>query len=176
MAGEGSVSDRQLHPWLAAVPLAPNVLPGRDMAELTTGLAGRSPEGRGIGHDAIDRMRATRKIAEAAGMPKGWGVCRVCHGHAIHPDDLEASEAWEGTEPPTGPGWQLWETTSEGSPVSPVFDSPEELAEWCEGNATWFGRSRWTAAEWLASFDAGTTDVDSLLMLRDGRLGSAKIS
>ena len=33
-------------------------------------------------------------------------------------------------EPPTGDGYQLWETVSEGSPVSPVFVTPEHLAQW----------------------------------------------
>lgn len=33
-------------------------------------------------------------------------------------------------QPPTGDGYQLWETVSEGSPISPVFATPEELARW----------------------------------------------
>jgi hypothetical protein len=40
------------------------------------------------------------------------------------------------TKVPTGPGYQLWETTSEGSPISPVFESPEELAQWLVDNKT----------------------------------------
>jgi len=32
-------------------------------------------------------------------------------------------------DPPTGDGWQLWETVSEGSPCSPVFATAEELAQ-----------------------------------------------
>ena len=40
--------------------------------------------------------------------------------------------------PPQGEGYQLWETTSEGSPVSPVFATLDELCEWCEPNATIF--------------------------------------
>ena len=32
--------------------------------------------------------------------------------------------------PPAGDGWQLWETVSEGSPITPVFTSAEELASW----------------------------------------------
>lgn len=30
---------------------------------------------------------------------------------------------------PTGDGWQLWQTVSDG-PVSPVFATPEELVDW----------------------------------------------
>jgi len=37
-------------------------------------------------------------------------------------------------EPPSGPGWQMWETVSEGSPVSPVCKSSEDLAHWLTEN------------------------------------------
>lgn len=30
---------------------------------------------------------------------------------------------------PTGPGWQVWETVSEGSPATPVFATKEELID-----------------------------------------------
>ena len=36
----------------------------------------------------------------------------------------------ECEEPPTGDGWQLWENVSEGSPVSPVFATKEEFADY----------------------------------------------
>ena len=51
-------------------------------------------------------------------------------------------------EPPTGEGYQLWETTSEGSPVSPVFASLDELCEWCEENATTFASFKATKEQW----------------------------
>ncbi|MCP3879340.1 MAG: hypothetical protein GY701_13265, partial [Sulfitobacter sp.] len=33
------------------------------------------------------------------------------------------------TAPPSGPGYQLWETVGD-SPMSPVFEGPAELAVW----------------------------------------------
>jgi len=33
-------------------------------------------------------------------------------------------------DPPNGEGYQIWETVSEGSPISPVFRAPELLAQW----------------------------------------------
>ena len=51
-------------------------------------------------------------------------------------------------EPPMGEGYQLWETTSEGSPVSPVFESLDELCKWCEDNATTFGSFKASKEEW----------------------------
>lgn len=47
--------------------------------------------------------------------------------------------------------WQMYETTSEGTPISPVFASPEELALWLfENNASAFGNTTATFEEWLA--------------------------
>ena len=51
-------------------------------------------------------------------------------------------------EPPKGEGYQLWETTTEGSPVSPVFATLDELCKWCERYATTFGSYRATKEEW----------------------------
>lgn len=34
-------------------------------------------------------------------------------------------------DPPVGDGYQLWEDTSEGSPLTPVFGTIEELAKYC---------------------------------------------
>ena len=60
--------------------------------------------------------------------------------------DYPMKKVWEGYlrrkkyDPPGGEGYQLWETTSEGSPLSPVFTSLESLCVWCERNATTFGK------------------------------------
>ena len=51
-------------------------------------------------------------------------------------------------EPPKGEGYQLWNTTSEGSPISPVFETLDKLCEWCEVNATTFGKFKATKEEW----------------------------
>lgn len=51
-------------------------------------------------------------------------------------------------KPPEGEGYQLWETTSEGSPSSPVFKTLDELCEWCEENATTFAHFKATKEEW----------------------------
>lgn len=55
-------------------------------------------------------------------------------------------------EPPTGDGYQLWETTSEGSPISPIFTTIEELAEWCEDGVTIFGFKKLSKGAWLEAF------------------------
>jgi hypothetical protein len=97
-----------------------------DMLELTTGLAGRKPSM--LGHDAIDSWVATKKIVKAAGLPKTWGDCPVCKGSGVDPEHIQACRRWRAKAPPKGKGYQVWETVSEGSPISPVFATPEELA------------------------------------------------
>jgi hypothetical protein len=59
--------------------------------------------------------------------------CQECEGHGsaeAYPGQRAEADAWEPTDPPEGEGWQLWETVSEGSPISPVFASAEALAGW----------------------------------------------
>lgn len=56
--------------------------------------------------------------------------------------------------PPKGDGFQLWETTSEGSPVSPVFKTLDELCEWCEDNYTVFADMKASKKQWKEMLDA----------------------
>lgn len=57
--------------------------------------------------------------------------------------DWPIGQVWEGflgpdpaddTPPPSGDGYQMWETVTEGSPCSPVFANAEELATWLSEN------------------------------------------
>lgn len=55
----------------------------------------------------------------------------------------------------------MYEDTSEGTPISPAFATPEELARWlADTGASAFGRGTATYEQWLA-------------MARDGRAPSA---
>lgn len=121
----------ECHPYLCATPLysTSGKTCGADMAELTAGLAGRPPSF--LGHDACDKWTAKKKIIAAAGLPKEWGECQECGGEGEiwqPPEAKQAADDWEPIEPPTGDGYQIWETVSEGSPISPVFATPENLA------------------------------------------------
>lgn len=78
------------------------------------------------------------------GSGKVWQTEEV---HRLH-------DEWERIEPPTGEGFQLWETTSEGSPCSPVFASFDELCEWCAENATTFAHYTSTKEEWAKMLNA----------------------
>lgn len=95
----------------------------------------------------------SRALQKAAGVDENWGTCQVCGGDGDDPAKRAAAEAWRETEPPTGEGFQLWETTSEGSPVSPVFATIEALCDWCAANATTFGSFKASADEWRKMLD-----------------------
>lgn len=59
-------------------------------------------------------------------------------------------------EVPEGKGWQMWETVSEGSPISPVFKTPEELAQWlADTKSSAFGSQTATYEQWLAMIGEG---------------------
>lgn len=118
------------HPYLRDVGGPWPNRPSPDIVELTGGLAGRPPRDP-FGHDAIDAWAATAAIVKAAGLPDTWGRCTNCDatGEVGTPEQRAAAEAWKRTEPPEGDGWQVWETVSEGSPITPVFATADALID-----------------------------------------------
>ena len=115
------------HPYLLEAGIDE---PGTELHELTGGLAGRPPRVP-FGHDSSDSWSACKAIIKAAGLdPEVWGICPTCKGNAEDPATKEQSDAWKEEEPPAGEGWQLWETVSEGSPISPVFPTRETFVEY----------------------------------------------
>lgn len=85
---------------------------------------------RSMGHDGINLSIVVRARCQREGVSY---LCSTCDGHAgveAYPGQRAQAEAWERTEPPEGDGWQLWETVTEGSPISPVCAKAEELAGW----------------------------------------------
>lgn len=101
----------------------------------------------GFGHDAINCGIVVHDRCKALGVSD---ECDVCQGHGTtetYPGQRAEAEAWEPTQPPIGDGWQLWETVTEGSPISPVFATPEELARWMvDGSSKWDMPSDYDAA------------------------------
>ena len=91
-----------------------------------------------MGHDSINCHVVLKARCERDGQPY---TCSTCDGHGSlerYKGQREDQEAWVATEPPTGEGWQVWETVSEGSPISPVFKIREELIDWlCSPAYTW---------------------------------------
>jgi hypothetical protein len=88
---------------------------------------------RGFGHDSINAGIAVSARCKREGFTD---TCETCNGHAsveAYEGQRAEAEAWEPSEPPAGEGWQLWETVSEGSPISPVFATADGLAAWMSG-------------------------------------------
>lgn len=84
----------------------------------------------GMGHDGINEGVVLRARLKAEG---DAGYCETCEGAGVFwtsPEARERYENWEPTEPPTGEGYQLWQTVSEGSPITPVFSNAEQLARY----------------------------------------------
>jgi len=121
--------------------------PGDTMHEVTTALVGSLPSGP-FGYCSSDTWKAKQKIFEALGLPEKWGWCKSCNGDGIASDAREAYEAWEATPPPEGDAYQIWQTVSEGGPVSPPFATPEKLADWMVANDTSI-TSDMTRDDWL---------------------------
>lgn len=92
--------------------------------------------GSGLGHSSAGDGSGNIQNAIVSVLTKAAGAdftCAVCAGEGMietREGQFAERDAWTSTKPPTGEGWQMWETVSEGSPVSPVFESAEALAQW----------------------------------------------
>lgn len=157
-----------IHPWTREIAPAADKMafPGgkhpEGLDEFVAGLCDEKVEGffpsgllsgsaRGSNYDLM------RNLFEKAGL-KDIHYCKVCDGTGMQPEFNEQFEAWEDTEPPAGEGWQMWETTSEGSPMSPVFETPEKLARWLsDTRASSFGAMGGTYDQWLAMINQGSS-------------------
>lgn len=173
------------HPYLTGLPNAPSrwhditdvdivqphelvignqvcrVLPCTDrrLGKLLDGLG--ASNGGLWGRDAGGAAYSILKILlDAAGMDHDeFFKCEVCGGTGVHPEDQSISDEWERTDPPVGDGFQLWETTSEGSPVSPVFATLDELCEYAAANCNTFADQTATAEQWRSMLDGGLVTV-----------------
>ena len=68
-------------------------------------------------------------------------------------DYMDAEWSEEGLKPEL---FVMYEDTSEGTPISPAFETPEELARWLTDNgASAFGDMTATYEQWLATCKSG---------------------
>jgi len=105
---------------------------------------------KGIGHDAVNRwvcIKARLKVEKKS------SKCPYCKGTGEnwqHPKAKRLYNSWKPFNPPKGEGFQLWTTTSEGSPMTPVFSSLEDLCIFCEDQCvSVFGSSTATKERWM---------------------------
>lgn len=60
-------------------------------------------------------------------------------------------------DPDAATHWMMYETCSEGTPISPAFATKEELARWlADTGASAFGPMRATYEQWLATCTGGS--------------------
>ena len=88
-----------------------------------------------------------------------FGQCVTTAEYCIW-DNPELRKYWF-QEPPKGDGYQCWEMTGEGSPISPVFDNLESLCQWLSKNAMVYGKKKATVGEWILMMHTGVVDVES---------------
>lgn len=81
------------------------------------------------GHDASNRWALVKYRCQRLRIDMD---CPTCGGatHVATPEQVAAKKAWKPFGPPKGKGWQVWEDTSEGSPISPVHATREALIDW----------------------------------------------
>lgn len=104
-------------------------------------------------HMPYDQRRKWQEEQRDEGRKLEEAYCPHCDGEgSIWPSkeiERQANE-YKTIDPPAGEGWQMWEDTSEGSPISPVFATQEELARWlADTKASAFGNMTATYEEWL---------------------------
>jgi hypothetical protein len=109
-----------------------------------------------LGHDSINCHVVIEARCEREGVS---ATCETCGGSAElweSEDDKKKYNEWTPVEPSAGEGYQLWENVSEGSPVSPVFATPEALADWLVKNddSITRGTSRESWIEFISKKDA----------------------
>ena len=91
------------------------------------------------------------------GIIEGWLKNEPPHyGMDVMPDWPEAERTH----------WQMYEDTTEGTPISPALESPEALAQWLvEHQASAFGDLTATYEQWLGTIQRGYAPS---MVMRDG--------
>lgn len=96
-------------------------------------------------------------------VPKDW----------LHPKDLDGDYIPLFEDDPLmeeGDWFQMYETTTEGTPISPVMETPEELARWLTDNrASACGSMLATYEEWLRMINV---DWAPSFVMFNGKLSS----
>lgn len=129
-------------------------------------------------HDSYAK-RVAEWDEECAKWCTGWRP-DYCRRDATYPSTVEGYVAWDGERPVESeymPDFGneadmlvMYETCTEGTPISPAFETPEELARWLADNgASAFADMTATYEQWLATIRRG----HALSMIaRDGQLMS----
>lgn len=104
---------------------------------------------KGMGHDSLNCSIVVKAKLKRQGKSH---LCSSCNGEGEnwqHDKAKENYDNWESYDPPKGDGFQLWSTTSEGNPMTPVFKTLDLLCEYCENEGvSVFGYETATKEKW----------------------------
>lgn len=120
-----------------------------------------------IGHDSLNQWCVLGARLKKVNLPTNCADCDGEGGVYHTPEDKALAEAWKPTEPPVGEGYQMWEDTSEGSPISPVFASAELLSVWLANNRQDTIDKNTTAAQWFHMITNGAWAPTAIMI--DGK-------
>lgn len=157
LANEGRLHQWRLRMWVKSDPPEidedghPKGSWIRTERPMPTATEVNAAEDHNFVHDAINRGILVQHRCRQRGHDPECLLCKGT-GNVGTEEQRAAEKVWKQTEPPAGEGWQLWETTTEGSPKSPVFATGEELAQWMSQNPCGFAGSRISlqvAREWV---------------------------
>ncbi|MDL2279851.1 hypothetical protein LJC15_04215 [Desulfovibrio sp. OttesenSCG-928-G11] len=127
----------------------------------------KDSQGRYIGLSDLSFTKMLEEYHEAKAL---WeqGLRKNYSGETIPVEPDDSFEDWYEEEQPRAedfmPEWpeherthlMMYETCSEGTPISPVFEKPEDLAHWlADNNASAFGNMTASYDEWLATINCG---------------------
>lgn len=133
--------------------------------------------------------RAREWDEEAAQWAKGLRRDYIHGGWVKLSDEMKERtyEDWEGARPRPEdfmPEWSeteathfmMYEDTSEGTPISPAFETPEQLARWlADTRASAFGPSTASYEAWLAMIKSGIGTVGMAVVPGRGMVNGVEL-
>lgn len=110
----------------------------------------------GLGHDSINQWVCVKAKAKRLGVDPMCSTCKGKGSYWTSRYGRHLAKKWRKTNPPKGDGFQMWQTVSEGGPISPVFATADELARWLADHDAWpsYGEDRATYDDWMKMIDA----------------------
>ena len=157
--------DSQWSHHLSGEDVAALIATGRDYGFNTRTPTAREFNDAALGnHMALDSSASWVCIEARLARENEPVECATCRGEGnaeTWAGQGEAYESFEGFEPPTGDGWQMWETTSEGSPITPSFATRDELLDYLTAeNVSYFGASSASREGWATVIDGCMASVE----------------
>lgn len=111
---------------------------------------------KGMGHDSSNAWVCIKARLKREGKSDKCDACNGTGENWQHPKAKSLYKNWKDYEPPRGEGFQLWSTTTEGHPMTPVFATLSDLCDYCEKErVSVFGDSTATKEEWMKMLDDG---------------------